>query len=61
MSSCLEIKYFNPTGTDELWPVLLALPVVTSFAGAFLLFTFFPETPSSLLSKFKDVEELKIH
>ncbi len=42
-----------------MWPVLLALPVLTSCLGGFLLFAFFPETPSALLSKFKDVEGAK--
>lgn len=42
-----------------MWPVLLGFPIFTSVLGAILLHVFFPETPISLLSKYKDSEGAK--
>jgi len=41
-------------GTAAKWSYLLALPIVPALVGALLLLVVFPESPSSLLNKYKD-------
>jgi len=41
-------------GTTGLWHILLAIPLVPCVLGGVLLFIIFPESPSSLIRKYKD-------
>lgn len=43
-------------GTATQWSYLLALPIVPALVGALLLLIVFPESPSSLLNKYKDAK-----
>lgn len=43
-------------GTDELWHVLLAIPLIPCVLGGVCLIFFFPETPRALLIDKKDEE-----